>query len=175
MDIRDTPISDSDIQCFNITSTLREILMECPEDLRDKRKQETVNRLSDADDKELQIKSLSNRLEKSQSKCDQEQQNVNERKYGDSDVETGSDFSKDGSEDDDNFDEDDKSNKTNNIAAAGSSTQNHFIQVIIHDGNLVNVNNDRIMGEEYRLREINGLRYMVGVVNGGGEHKLYLK
>lgn len=34
LDIRDTPISDSDIQCFNITSTLRELLMECPIDLR---------------------------------------------------------------------------------------------------------------------------------------------
>lgn len=35
MDVRDTPISDSDIQCFNITSTLREILMECPIEFRD--------------------------------------------------------------------------------------------------------------------------------------------
>lgn len=34
LDIRDTPISDSDIQCFNITTTLRELLMECPIDLR---------------------------------------------------------------------------------------------------------------------------------------------
>lgn len=34
LDIRDTPISDSDIQCFNITTTLRELLMECPVDLR---------------------------------------------------------------------------------------------------------------------------------------------
>lgn len=34
LDIRDTPISDSDIQCFNITTTLRELLMECPEKLR---------------------------------------------------------------------------------------------------------------------------------------------
>lgn len=34
LDIRDTPISDSDIQCFNITTTLRELLMECPVELR---------------------------------------------------------------------------------------------------------------------------------------------
>lgn len=34
LDIRDTPISDSDIQCFNITTSLRELLMECPEHLR---------------------------------------------------------------------------------------------------------------------------------------------
>lgn len=34
LDIRDTPISDSDIQCFNITTTLKELLMECPVDLR---------------------------------------------------------------------------------------------------------------------------------------------
>ncbi|KAJ6637942.1 hypothetical protein Bhyg_10673, partial [Pseudolycoriella hygida] len=36
LDIRNTPISDSDIQCFNITTTLKELLMECPENLRNK-------------------------------------------------------------------------------------------------------------------------------------------
>lgn len=35
LDVRDTPISDSDIQCFNITLTLKVLFLECPEDLRD--------------------------------------------------------------------------------------------------------------------------------------------
>lgn len=35
LDVRDTPISDSDIQCFNVTLTLKTLLLECPEDLRD--------------------------------------------------------------------------------------------------------------------------------------------
>lgn len=34
LDIRDTPVSDSDIQCFNTTVSLRELLMDCPENLR---------------------------------------------------------------------------------------------------------------------------------------------
>lgn len=35
LDLRNTPVSDSDIQCFNITSTLKELLLECPRNLRD--------------------------------------------------------------------------------------------------------------------------------------------
>lgn len=34
LDLRNTPVSDSDIQCFNVTSTLKELLLECPEKLR---------------------------------------------------------------------------------------------------------------------------------------------
>lgn len=30
LDVRETPISDSDIQCFNVTMTLKELLLECP-------------------------------------------------------------------------------------------------------------------------------------------------
>lgn len=35
LDLRNTPVSDSDIQCFNITQTLKELLLECPKNLRD--------------------------------------------------------------------------------------------------------------------------------------------
>jgi hypothetical protein len=35
LDIRDTPVSDSDIQSFNMTKTLKELLMECPTGYRD--------------------------------------------------------------------------------------------------------------------------------------------
>lgn len=34
LDVRDTPISDSDIQCFNVTKTLRELYLDCPTYLR---------------------------------------------------------------------------------------------------------------------------------------------
>lgn len=30
LDVRDTPISDCDIQCFSVVKTLKEVLMECP-------------------------------------------------------------------------------------------------------------------------------------------------
>lgn len=43
LDIRDTPISDSDIQCFNITTSLRELLMECPEHLRNQNATDETN------------------------------------------------------------------------------------------------------------------------------------
>uniref|UniRef100_A0AAG5DRC9 F-box domain-containing protein n=1 Tax=Anopheles atroparvus TaxID=41427 RepID=A0AAG5DRC9_ANOAO len=34
LDLRDTPISDSDVSCFNIVHSLKELLLECPEHLR---------------------------------------------------------------------------------------------------------------------------------------------
>nr|XP_029721411.1 uncharacterized protein LOC115253717 isoform X2 [Aedes albopictus]XP_029721431.1 uncharacterized protein LOC109407901 isoform X2 [Aedes albopictus] len=37
LDLRDTPISDSDVSCFNIVQSLKELLLECPEYLRTER------------------------------------------------------------------------------------------------------------------------------------------
>ncbi|XP_055598042.1 uncharacterized protein LOC129747727 [Uranotaenia lowii] len=37
LDLRDTPISDSDVSCFNIVQSLKELLLECPEHLRTER------------------------------------------------------------------------------------------------------------------------------------------
>ncbi|XP_062560783.1 uncharacterized protein LOC134225042 isoform X2 [Armigeres subalbatus] len=37
LDLRDTPISDSDVSCFNIVHSLKELLLECPEYLRTER------------------------------------------------------------------------------------------------------------------------------------------
>lgn len=34
LDLRDTPVTDSDIQCFNITKSLRELYLDCPIHLR---------------------------------------------------------------------------------------------------------------------------------------------
>ncbi|XP_058128594.1 uncharacterized protein LOC131292870 [Anopheles ziemanni] len=43
LDLRDTPISDSDVSCFNIVQTLKELLLECPEHLRTDRGLEEYN------------------------------------------------------------------------------------------------------------------------------------
>ncbi|XP_050071897.1 uncharacterized protein LOC126559766 [Anopheles maculipalpis] len=37
LDLRDTPISDSDVSCFNIVHSLKELRLECPEHLRTER------------------------------------------------------------------------------------------------------------------------------------------
>ncbi|XP_053674463.1 uncharacterized protein LOC128724763 [Anopheles nili] len=37
LDLRDTPISDSDVSCFNIVHSLKELMLECPEHLRTER------------------------------------------------------------------------------------------------------------------------------------------
>lgn len=34
LDLRDTPVADSDIQCFNVTTSLKQLLLECPDKLR---------------------------------------------------------------------------------------------------------------------------------------------
>lgn len=43
LDLRDTPISDSDVSCFNIVQTLKVLLLECPEHLRTDRGLEEYN------------------------------------------------------------------------------------------------------------------------------------
>lgn len=157
LDIRDTQVTDSDIQCFNVTTSLREILMECPLQLRDK-----------ASDKNPSDATAGNDAEPSSSKDIVKSQT----KSTDSDVETGSETDGEDSDEEEEEVVDDKNgvNEENaNAAAAGSSNQNHYIQVIIHDGNLVNVNNGQIPADQMQRARANGLRYMVGVVNGEGK------
>lgn len=45
--MRFTPITDSDLQCFNAVLTLKEILLDCPENLRNLRKETLINSLEE--------------------------------------------------------------------------------------------------------------------------------
>ncbi|XP_055384539.1 uncharacterized protein LOC129614148 [Condylostylus longicornis] len=42
LDLRETPIMDSDFQCFNILKNLREVLVECPVELRNNRARSNI-------------------------------------------------------------------------------------------------------------------------------------
>lgn len=165
LDIRDTQVSDSDIQCFNITMSLREILMECPPNLRD-----TVT----PDKNEAVAVANQRECEASTSKEVIEQSTATANKTTDSDVETGSEMDGEDSEEEDDDDiADDKNGANeengNENGSAASSSQNHYIQVIIHEGNLLNVNNGQIPSDQMQRARANGLRYMVGLVNREGE------
>lgn len=161
MDFRDTPVSDSDIQCFNITTTLREILLECPPNLRDK----------SSDKNPSESVANNDEPEAGPSKDIVENATPTAEKSTESDVETGSEL--DGEESEDESVADDKNGahdeNANDNDSAACSNQNHYIQVIIHDGNLVNVNNGHIPTDQMQRSRANGLRYMVGVVNGEGK------
>lgn len=161
LDVRDTQVSDSDIQCFNITSSLREILMECPPHLREK-----------VSDKNPSEAIANDAVGAGSSKDIVENSTATADKSTESDIETGSEM--DGEDSDDEEDGADDKNganeeNANENGSAASSNQNHYIQVIIQDGNLVNVNNGHIPSDQMNRAIGNGLRYMVGVVNGEGE------
>lgn len=151
LDVRETALSDSDIQCFNITTTLRELLLECPSNLRepvydDSNKDSTDDEGSnnDTEDDDIHNNPLKSFDSESILSTSEEENNAN----GDSD-----------SDDDD---DDDNDQPDDNVQAEAAPPQNHFIHVFVRNGNMEDVNNDT------RMRELNNLRYMVGVLNGTG-------
>lgn len=91
-------------------------------------------------------------------------------KSTESDIETGSEMDGEDSEEEEEVAANGANEENGNEnGAAASSNQNHYIQVIIHDGNLMNVNNGHIPNDQMQRARANGLRYMVGVVNGEGK------
>lgn len=57
LDLRFTPITDSDVQCFNVVLTLKELLLECPLNMRandSKTRLPTKNKSEDSDSKDSQ-------------------------------------------------------------------------------------------------------------------------
>lgn len=163
LDIRDTQVSDSDIQCFNITTSLREILMECPPNLREKASDKNPSEaVADGEAKA----GCSKDIVETPAPTTTAAENAAE-----SDIETGSEMEGEDSEEEVEVPEGAngaKEKNGNENGAAASSNQNHYIQVIIHDGNLMNVNNGHIPADQMQRARANGLRYMVGVVNGEG-------
>lgn len=162
LDIRDTEVSDSDIQCFNITTSLREILMECPPRFRGSAPNDNPNE-----------KSTDNEPEAGPSK------NINDKSIDsidsspDSDVDTSSDMDTDDDSEELELSEEivrpKEENANGNGSAATPRNLGHFIQVIIRDGNVVDLANGHISSDQEHRSRASGLRYMVGVVNGEGK------
>lgn len=135
--------------------------MQCPPHLRRKASDKNPSEAVTDDDAEA-----------GPSKDIAENQTATADKSTESDIETGSEMDgEDSEEEEDVADDKNGANEENadDNGSAASSNQNHYIQVIIHDGNLVNVNNGHIPSDQMQRARANGLRYMVGVVNGEGE------
>lgn len=162
MDIRDTPVSDSDIQCFNITTTLRELYIECPQHLREPKFVDSNKDSTDDDDSSDDDDDTTNSDNKVKNSDDTE-----------SILPTDEESNRENSEISDAEEDEEKPDDVGQTdGAAGSTSQNHFIHVYLRDGNLVNVNNERVLRNDYQMREIHGIRYMVGVLNGGGPEEV---
>ena len=165
LDVRDTPVSDSDIQCFNVTGTLRELLLECPEDLRkcpDSPGAQNQPKNNDSDDDSSSDESADD------VDLEDEDESMTKPwdKNDDEPIKTESE-DEDNSLDDDSDDEDDDSKDSRT-----RGNQSQVIQVILQDGNLEQVNNDPLQDNNFQVREMNGIRYMFGVINGGGPEEI---
>lgn len=178
MDVRDTPISDSDIQCFNITSTLREILMDCPVEFRENynSSDETA---SDTDDSEsYEPKPCSNdSAESAKQPSEKSKQNGDtqpHRRYdsivseSESESENESDCSTDSEDGNSDGGEDGAAKASGNNDDANALHQAHCIQVILQNGRMINVNAERSNDFDNPLRETNGLHCVIGIINGRG-------
>lgn len=172
LDVRDTPITDSDIQCFNITTTLREILMDCPVAFRDIYTSTDYEVPSDTDDGDSEKASDAKLMTDKTTSNDE----TNEKKSIDDtmDAETESE-SEDESEcssdsEDDNSDGENgiANGNGNNEEAKSQPHQTHCIQVILQNGRMINVNAERSNEFENPMRETNSLRCVIGIINGRG-------
>lgn len=153
LDIRDTQVCDSDIQCFNITTSLREILMECPAHLRRKK--------TDPNSSEATVEADAAGPSKDTVENSHAGASTSANDSGESDVETGSEIDGEDSEEDEDA-VDDKNGLNEETASENGSgappNQNHYIQVIIHDGHLVNVNNGHMPSPAEALQRFSVLR-----------------
>lgn len=127
MDIRDTPVSDSDIQCFNITTTLRELYIECPQHLREPKFVDSNKDSTDDDDSSDDDDDTTNSDNKVKNSDDTE-----------SILPTDEESNRENSEISDAEEDEEKPDDVGQTdGAAGSTSQNHFIHVYLRDGNLV--------------------------------------
>lgn len=140
LDVRDTPIQDSDIQCFNITYSLRELLLECPKYMREREKSQQNRELN----------SIS---------IDEQKKSDNE-KVKSNDLDVIDDESSD-SEDDVEENEEEKL-KTNSPT---TSSSNQFVEFVVQNGSWT-MNTGNIPDDAYQRREVNGLRYLISVSDG---------
>lgn len=175
MDVRDTPISDSDIQCFNITLTLREILLDCPAELRETyaTSDETI---SDTDDNEPY--EMVARNDKTVHGKHSDEENHNHKKNGKSqkcnasilsDTESESDEESECSSDSEDGNSDDENGRAKAASDdTDSPNQAHCIQVILQNGRMIQVNAERSNESDNQMREQNGLRCVIGIINGRG-------
>lgn len=132
MDVRDTPIHDSDVQCFNITSTLREILMECPYNLR-----------NTSEDNMLHQKEV--HLKEENCKLYEKQDDSTKESCEDSDSESSSESENDDDNNDNGDVQENENNTSNNSSNDAVSQQNHFIHLI------VNVNREGSINTDYGI------------------------
>lgn len=186
LDVRDTPISDSDIQCFNITSTLREILMDCPVEFRENY-MSTDETPSDTDDSEAYEPRFRNSdtIEGSEKHFDDKnEQNSNSNKNSEthrrddsivseteSESEDESDYSTD-SEDGNSDDGEDGGSKVSGNNDDANAPHQASIQVIFQNGRMINVNAERSSDFDSPMRETNGLHCVIGIINGRGIRKI---
>lgn len=172
LDIRDTPIADSDVQCFNVCSTLREILMDCPIALRDNDGSSTTSdetwSLAMSDDDETSGNKTPNSPKENVDDGKDNAADCHDNDKVESESEWGSDLS-DSDENENDGADDDPSKANANNEDANVPPHSHCIQVILQNGRLINVNTERPNENEPSMREMpNALRCVIGVVNGRG-------
>lgn len=142
MDLRETPITDSDIQCFNIIKSLRELLLECPKHMRENVKPPEEGELGG-----------SGESEDDENKVGEENEDSND---------LGSEESSDS--EDDNEDAEEKLK----CDSPSTATSGQFVEFIVQNGSWTMMNTGNIPDEAYqrRGRELNGLRYLISVSDG---------
>lgn len=175
MDVRDTPITDSDIQCFNITSTLREMLLDCPDSLRlDSDNSAEVSDDDDTDDDDDESFELPKSSTGDISMDISNGSHIHKRMPGISDSESDSNDESDCSTDSEDGMNGDGANAEDGAAKASGSSddsatpQAHCIQVILQNGRMINVNAERSNNPENSVHGPNSLRCVIGIINGRG-------
>lgn len=161
MDVRETPISDSDIQCFNITTTLREIQMDCPAIIR----KNARNRFYEpsvfpSDDVTEPSTDGVNSIDAGTSK-NGENKSTNDNCQNENNGENSNNESDCSSDSEDNNSNDDTD--TEMKTTANRDEYPHCIRVVLRNrenNNSVPTHNERI-----------GLRCVIGIINGRGKQK----
>lgn len=142
MDLRETPITDSDIQCFNIIKSLRELLLECPKHMRESPKPQEQAELGGS----------------AESEDDENKEREENEDSNDLDSEESSDS------EDDNEDREEKLKSD----SPSTATSGQFVEFVVQNGSWTMMNTGNIPEEAYqrRGRELNGLRYLISVSDG---------
>lgn len=180
LDVRDTPITDSDIQCFNVTSTLREILMDCPDSLRlDSDNLASTDDDDDDDDdyddnEPLEPNAGDISMDVSNGSNDANNHSKQMPDISDSDSDSN-DESECSTDSEDGMDggsgaggAEDGSAKASGSNDDAGAPQAHCIQVILQNGRMINVNAERSNDPENAMRGPNSLRCVIGIINGRG-------
>lgn len=191
LDVRDTPITDSDIQCFNVTSTLREILMDCPDSLRlDSDNLVSTDDEDDDDDDDVDdgepfepstsvgggdtSMNVSNGSDANADGNHKQMPDITDSESDSNDESECSTDSEDGMDGGGGGAEDGSAKASGSNDDAGAP-QAHCIQVILQNGRMINVNAERSNDPENAMRGPNSLRCVIGIINGRGWLLIYSK